>query len=77
MKYQIILFKEVFGLKGAVHYEAIATVIFSHVKISSFAQKLTWYFIGVYMIKTKNKWTGRHNITSLKTVMAMAVKKSL
>ena len=42
-------------MKGAVHYEAIATVIFSHVKISSFCAKAHWYFIGVYMIKTKNK----------------------
>ena len=40
-------------------YEAIATVIFSHVKrtcyfhmwrYQAFAQKLTWYFIGVYII---------------------------
>ena len=49
-----------FGLKGAVYYEAIATVIFSHLKITCylhmwryhiFVQKLTWYFIGVYIIK--------------------------
>ena len=26
-------------------------MLFSHVKIPSFAQKLTWYFIGVYVIK--------------------------
>ena len=39
------------GLRGAVFYEAIATVMFSHVKISSFfARKLTWYFFGVYII---------------------------
>ena len=46
--------------KGAVCYEAIAMVIFSHVKITCyfhiwryqiFARKLTWYFIGVYIIK--------------------------
>ena len=36
MKYQTILLKKFFGLKGAVYYEAIATVIFSRVKISSF-----------------------------------------
>ena len=34
MKYQTILLKRFFGLKGAVYYEAIAMVIFSHVKIS-------------------------------------------
>ena len=39
MKYQTILLKEFFGLKGAVYYEAIAMVIFSHVKISSFRAK--------------------------------------
>ena len=39
MKYQTILLKQFFGLKGAVYYEAIATVIFSHVKISSFRAK--------------------------------------
>ena len=52
--------KSFFGLKGAVYYEAIAMVIFSHVKIRCyfhmwryqvFVQKLTWYFIGVYIIK--------------------------
>ena len=39
MKCQTILLKKFFGLKGAVHYEAIAMVIFSHVKISSFRAK--------------------------------------
>ena len=39
MKYQTILFKLSFGLKGAVCYEAIAMVVFSHVKISSFRAK--------------------------------------
>ena len=47
-------------MKGAIYYVAIATVIFSHVKITYyfhvwryqvFAQKLTWYFISVYIIK--------------------------
>ena len=32
-KHQTILLKKFFGLKGAVYYEAIAMVIFSHVKI--------------------------------------------
>ena len=50
-----------FGLKGAVYYEAIATVIFSHVikitcyfhmwRYQVYSRKLTWYFIGVYIIK--------------------------
>ena len=48
-----------FGVKGATYYVAIAKVIFSHVKITCyfhlwryqvFAPKLTWYFIGVYII---------------------------
>ena len=39
MKYQTILLKEFICLKGAVYYEAIVTVIFSHVKISSFRAK--------------------------------------
>ena len=63
MKYQTILLKEFFGLKGVVYYEAIATVIFSHVKITCyfhmsgcqvFGRKLTWYFIGVYIINKPN-----------------------
>ena len=46
-------------MKGAINYVAIATVIFSHVNITCyfhmrryqvFARKLTWYFIGVYII---------------------------
>ena len=60
VKYQTILLKRFFGVKGAVYYEAIAMVIFSHVKITCyfhmwryqvFGRKLTWYFIGVYIIK--------------------------
>ena len=35
MKCETILRKQFFGLKGAVYYEAIAMVIFSHVKITS------------------------------------------
>ena len=46
-------------MKGAINYVAFAMVIFSHVKITCyfhmrrnqvFARKLTWYFIGVYII---------------------------
>ena len=33
-----------FGLNGAVYYEAIAMVIFSHVKISSFRAKANLVF---------------------------------
>ena len=45
-------FNSFFDVKGAIYYEAMATVIFSHVKISEVsARKLTWYFIGVYIIK--------------------------
>ena len=53
-------FNSFFGVKGAIYYEAIATGIFSHVKITCyfhmwryrqvFARKLAWYFIGVYII---------------------------
>ena len=39
MKCQTLLLKKFFGLKGAVYYEAIAMVIFSHVKMSSFRTK--------------------------------------
>ena len=61
MKYQTISLKQFFPAKGAIYYVAIATVIFSHVKITCyfqvwiynvFARKLTWYFIGVYIINT-------------------------
>ena len=47
-------------MKGAIYYVAIARVIFSHVKITCyfhvwryqvFVRKLTWYFIGVCIIK--------------------------
>ena len=61
MKYQTISMKQFFPAKGAIYYVAIATVIFSHVKITCyfhmwryhvFARKLTWYFIGVYIIRS-------------------------
>ena len=53
-------FNSFFGVKGAIYYVTIATVIFSHVKITCYfhmwryqvcARKLTWYFIGVYLIQ--------------------------
>ena len=46
-KIQTILFKKFFGVKGAIYYVASATVMFSHVKISSFRLKahlvFHWY----------------------------------
>ena len=54
-------YKHQWTVKGAISYVAIATVIFSHVKITCyfhmwryqvFARKLTWYFIGVYILIT-------------------------
>ena len=61
MKYQII---SLFTAKGAIYYVTIATVIFSGVKITCYFQvwryhvfaKLTWYFIGVYIINNFNKF---------------------
>ena len=50
----------------------IATVMFSHVKITCyfhmwryhvFARKLTWYFIGIYMIKLVNLFVYSLNIS--------------
>ena len=46
-KIQTILFKKFFGVKGAIYYVASATVMFSHMKISSFRLKahlvFHWY----------------------------------
>ena len=59
MNYQTISLQQFFGVKGAINYVALTMVIFSHVKITCyfhmrryqvFARKLTWYFIGVYII---------------------------
>ena len=36
MKYQIISLKQFFPVKGAIYYVAIATVIFSRVKITCY-----------------------------------------
>ena len=38
MKYQTISMKRFFPAKGAIYYVAIATVIFSHVKIACYFQ---------------------------------------
>ena len=61
MKFQTVsLLNSFCAAKGANYYLAIVTVIFSHVRITCyfhmgryhvFAGKLTWYFIGVYIIK--------------------------
>ena len=65
MKYQTISMKQFFPAKGTIYCVTIATVIFSHVKITCyfhvwryhvFARKLTWYFIGVYIIKITIPW---------------------
>ena len=36
MKFQTISLKNLFAAKGAIYYVAIATVIFSHVKITCY-----------------------------------------
>ena len=36
MKYKTISLEYFFGVEGAIYYEAIATVIFSHVKIACY-----------------------------------------
>ena len=67
-------FNSFFGVKGAIYYVAIAKVIFSHVKITCyfhmwryqvFARKLTWYFIGVYIIIRYIHWLLCQTIYSL------------
>ena len=59
MKYKQFHFNSFFGVKGAIYYVVIAKAIFSHVKITCyfdmwgyqvFGRKLTWYFIGVYIV---------------------------
>ena len=54
MKFQTIsLLNSFCAAKGANCYVAIATEIFSHVKIQMyhvFEGKLTWYFSGVYIV---------------------------
>ena len=44
MKYQTISLFKFFCVKGAIYYVAIAKVIFSHVKISSFRAKARLVF---------------------------------
>ena len=39
MKFQTISLKNFFAAKGAIYYVAIATVIFSHVKITLFSRE--------------------------------------
>ena len=60
-------FNNIFSVKGAIYFSVKATVIFSRVKITCyfrmwkyqiFAGKLTWYFIGVYIIKILMKCNG-------------------
>ena len=57
MLYQTISLKQFFPVNGVIYNVAIATVIFSYVwRYHVFVQKFTWYFIGVYIIKTINKF---------------------
>ena len=55
-------------MKGTIYHAAIAMGIFSRVKITCyfhmwgyhvFAQKLTWHFIGVYIVKYHIHYPGR------------------
>ena len=66
--------KQFFPAKGAIYCVAIAMVIFSHVKITCnfhmgryhvFARKLTWYFIGVHLIKLYIKLALQINSSTL------------
>ena len=77
-----------FAAKGAIFYVAIATVIFSHVKITCyfhvweyhvFARKFTWYFIGVYIIKCFPLITfkqSRRSLWRIKTYTYFVVNQS-
>ena len=51
MKYQTISLKQFYPAKGAIYYVAIATVIFSHVKITCFRVKAHLVFHGIYIMK--------------------------
>ena len=78
MKCQTIsLFSHFFCCEGAMYHVAIATVIFSHVKITCyfhmwryhvFARKLTWYFIGIYIINRGYYMAARRYEISLRVL---------
>ena len=77
-----------FCCERAIYYVAIATVIFSHVKITCyfhvwryhvFARKFTWYFIGVYIIKCFPLITfkqSRRSLWRIKTYTYFVVNQS-
>ena len=54
MKYQNISLKQFYPAKGAIYYVAIATVLFSHVKISCFHAKahlvFHWCLLKIRMV---------------------------
>ena len=52
-------------MKGAIYHVAIAKVIFSHVKISSFRTKAHLVFIDVYIINYSISYQNRSNKTRL------------
>ena len=80
------VFSLFFGVKGAIlYYVAIAKVIFSHVKITCyfhmwryqvFARKLTWYFIGVYIINRRYYMAAWRNEISLRVLNYFASERS-
>ena len=63
MKYQTILLKQFFGVKGVIYYVAIATVIFSHGTISSFRESSLG--ISLVFIIIKNDSRLRRRLTCL------------
>ena len=70
-------FNIIFAVQGAMYHVAIATMIFSRVKITCyfhmwrynfFALKLTWYFIGVYIINRGYYMAARRYEISLRVL---------
>ena len=67
MKFQTISMKQLFAAKGAIHYVAIATAIFSRVKISCFRAKAHLVF----------HWCLYNKLLSLFIPMAFHSKKKM
>ena len=70
-------------MKGAIYYVAIAKVIFSDVKITCyfhiwryqvFARKLTWYFIGVYIITIKFFNVSTKSCSKMESILFQVLK---
>ena len=79
MKYQTISMKRFFPAKGTIYYVAIATVIFFTIQVwryHIFARKLTWYFIGVYIIRPIiihcTHYLPSHSAKSLRLILEMS-----